>query len=214
VKKSFLFGFVLVAALCPLTSSAASFACNSNSPLAEALICSDANLSAKDDEMATIYRVLRIRKIYNPSQKELKTEQLTWLRNRNSCKNIACLNQAYEIRIQELKYYKTRIYEVAVSPPECSNTSISDIGARLDGSSPKEVGTAINYRNGLFGVSYGYIPTISERSRVGDRVKVCWISRFLNCPPGDNRGNTYRTTNLRTGEQWELPDASHLCGGA
>ena len=214
MKKSFLFGFVLVAALCPLTSSAASFACNSNSPLAEALICSDANLSAKDDEMATIYRVLRIRKIYTPSQKELKAEQLAWLRNRNSCENIACLNQAYETRIQELKYYKTGIYEVAVSPPECSNTKIDWLGARLGDSSPKDSGTSIGYQNGLANHSYGYVPAISERSRVGDRVKVCWISRVLNCPPGDNRGNTYRTTNLRTGEQWELPDASHVCGGA
>ena len=118
MKKSLLFVFVLVAALSSLASHAVTFTCSTNSPLAEALICSDANLSTKDDEMAAAYRVLRIRKMYTPSQKELKTEQLAWLSNRNSCKNIACLNQAYETRIQELKYYKTGIYEVAVSPPE------------------------------------------------------------------------------------------------
>jgi uncharacterized protein len=214
VKKFLPFIFALIAALCPLTSSAVSFACSSNSPLAEALICSDANLSAKDDEMATIYRVLRMRRMHTPTQKELKTEQLAWLSNRNSCKNLACLNKAYDTRILALNEYKSSIFEVSVYPPQCSNTSISDIGARLDGSSPKETGTAINYRNGLFGVSYDYVPAISERSRVGDRVKVCWISKFLNCPMGDNRGNTYQTTNLRTGEKWELPDASHVCGGA
>ena len=214
MKKSLLLVFVLIAALSSLASHAVTFTCSTNSPLAEALICSDANLSAKDDEMAAAYRVLRIRKMYTPSQKELKTEQLAWLSNRNSCKNIACLNQAYEIRIQELKHYKTGIYEVAVSPPECSNTKIDWLGARLSDSSPKVSGTSIGYQNGLANHSYGYVPAISERSRVGDRVKVCWISRFLNCPPGDNRGNTYRTTNVRTGEQWELPDASHVCGGA
>jgi uncharacterized protein len=214
VKKSHFFVLVLVAALSPLRSEAVTFVCNSNSPLAEALICANANLSAKDDEMAAIYRVLRKRNMITPSQKELKTEQIKWLSNRNSCNNISCLNQVYDERIRELNEYKSRIFEVSVSPPKCTDTSISDIGARLVGSSPKEAGTAIRYRNGLFGVSYDYIPAISARSRVGDAVKICWISRFANCPPGDNRGNTYRTTNLRTGENWELPDAQHLCGGA
>lgn len=214
MKKFLPFVFALVAALCPLTSSAVSFACNSNSPLAETLICSDANLSAKDDAMATIYRVLRKRNMYTPPQKVLKTEQLGWLSNRNSCKNLACLNQAYDTRILELNEYKSGIYEVPVSPPKCTDTSIFWLGARLGETSPKESGTSINYQNGIANHSYDYVPAISERSRVGDRVKICWISRFLNCPMGDTRGNTYRTTNLRTGEKWELPDASHVCGGA
>ena len=214
MKKSHFFVLVLVAALSPLRSDAVTFVCNSNSPLAEALICANANLSVKDDEMAAIYRVLQKRNMITPSHKELKTEQLKWLSNRNSCNNISCLNQVYDARILELNQYKSGIYEVPVSPPKCTDTSISGVGARLDGSSPKEAGTAINYHNGLFGVSYDYIPAISARSRVGDAVKVCWISRFANCPPGDNRGNKYRTTNLRTGENWQLFDAGHLCGGA
>ena len=214
MKKFLPFVFALIAALCPLTSSAVSFACSSNSPLAEALICSDANLSAKDDEMATIYRVLRERRMNIPTQKELKTEQLAWLSNRNSCKNLACLNKAYDTRILELNEYKSGIFEVSVYPPQCSITKIDWMDARLSNSSPKESGTSIGYQNGLANHSYDYVPAISERSRVGDRVKVCWISRYLNCPIGDNRGNRYRTTNLRTGEKWELLDASHLCGGA
>jgi uncharacterized protein YecT (DUF1311 family) len=214
MKKFPIFALALVAVMSPLTSGAVTFACTPNSPLAEVLICADVNLSAKDDEMATIYKELRKRKMYVPSKEELKTEQLKWLSYRNSCRNTICLNSAYQTRIRELNEYKNGIYEVSVYPPQCSSTVISNIGSRLEGASPKEVGISIIYRNGLSGVSYDYVPAISERSRINDPVKVCWVSMYANCPPGDNRGNTYQTTNLRTGEKWELPDAMHVCGGA
>ena len=35
-----------------------------------------------------------------------------------------------------------------------------------------------------------------------------------NCPPGDERGKEYQTTNRRTGGSWNLPDSQHSCGGA
>jgi hypothetical protein len=36
----------------------------------------------------------------------------------------------------------------------------------------------------------------------------------LPCPPGDDRGRVYKTTNLRTRETWTLPDSQYSCGGA
>ena len=35
-----------------------------------------------------------------------------------------------------------------------------------------------------------------------------------HCPPGDERGKVYCTTNLRNHEHWTLPDSEHACGGA
>jgi hypothetical protein len=34
------------------------------------------------------------------------------------------------------------------------------------------------------------------------------------CPPGDDRGKTYKATNLRTKKSWEAMDSEHMCGGA
>lgn len=35
-----------------------------------------------------------------------------------------------------------------------------------------------------------------------------------DCPPGDDRGRVYETTNLRTHEVWQTHDDPHMCGGA
>jgi len=116
----------------------------------------------------------------------------------------------------------TMPYEKKISRPLCEFTTILEITARIGTMSngrfvagdPREVGSAINYANGIYGVSYEYIPAISERSRVGDRMRLCLVSRYVNCPKGDDRGKTYAAENLRTGEKWSLPDAQHMCGGA
>jgi hypothetical protein len=52
------------------------------------------------------------------------------------------------------------------------------------------------------------------RSRVRDRVRMCLVSVPELCPSHDDRGRTYRTTNLRTRESWTLPDDTRVCGGA
>ena len=43
---------------------------------------------------------------------------------------------------------------------------------------------------------------------------MCLIQIPYPCPPGDNRGRLYKTTNLRTHRSWTLRDAEHMCGGA
>jgi uncharacterized protein len=62
-------------------------------------------------------------------------------------------------------------------------------------------------------VSYNRDAAVA-RSRVGDQVSICLIFRPRDCPSGDDRGRIYFTMNLRTKEHWEMPDASHMCGGA
>jgi hypothetical protein len=74
-------------------------------------------------------------------------------------------------------------------------------------------GSAVSFTNGGYQVSYERVPPI-ERSRRGDPVRMCLVQLPAHCPPGDNRGRLYRTTNLRTRQAWVLQDSEHMCGGA
>lgn len=100
---------------------------------------------------------------------------------------------------------------------QCTNTTIKDVTTRLqEGPTYKPVpgsGSAIDFVNGGYQVSYDTIDEITQ-SRAGDPVTMCLVSIPKGCPPGDNRGLTYKTTNLRTYGTWTLPDAEHMCGGA
>jgi hypothetical protein len=100
---------------------------------------------------------------------------------------------------------------------QCSNTAIKDVATRLvDGSTNKPIpgsGSAVDFANGGYQVSYDTVAAITQ-SRAGDPVTMCLVSIPQNCPPGDDRGRTYKTTNLRTHGVWTLPDAEHGCGGA
>jgi hypothetical protein len=94
---------------------------------------------------------------------------------------------------------------------ECVATSVKDVSSRLEG--VPDSGSAIEYANGVYQVSYDTIAGITA-SRAGDRIKLCLTALPSNCPPGDDRGKTYRATNLRTNKSWEAPDSEHMCGGA
>jgi hypothetical protein len=100
---------------------------------------------------------------------------------------------------------------------DCTSTSINAVGTRLmDGSTGQPVagsGSTVSFDNGGSQVSYDTVAGI-ERSKPGDPVRMCLVSIPTGCPKNDNRGRVYRTTNLRTHEQWTLPDSQHMCGGA
>ena len=95
----------------------------------------------------------------------------------------------------------------------CSETMISFIGGRLEGDDRFETGTAVQFDNGGVQISYDRVDGAAN-SRIGDPVRICLVSIPEGCPPGDDRGRIYATTNLRTGASWEMPDSSHMCGGA
>jgi uncharacterized protein len=102
---------------------------------------------------------------------------------------------------------------------QCAMTAIAAIGDRfgnpLEPSNGQDgdPGTGISFANGGDQVSYQREAAI-ERSRIGDPVRMCLIQIPQDCPPGDDRGKVYTTTNMRTGEAWSLPDSQHSCGGA
>jgi hypothetical protein len=93
----------------------------------------------------------------------------------------------------------------------CINTSIVSVGTRLE--NVPGSGSAVTFSNGAYQVSYDTVAAV-EQSRAGDPVNLCLVSIPENCPPGDDRGREFKTTNLRTGQVWTLPDSSHQCGGA
>lgn len=100
---------------------------------------------------------------------------------------------------------------------QCVKTTVKSVETRLvDGSTNEPVagsGSAISLANGGYQVSYEQLAAV-DSSRPGDPVEMCLVSIPRDCPPGDDRGREYRTTNLRTHKSWRLPDSEHSCGGA
>ncbi|MGA8448470.1 MAG: hypothetical protein WB766_25270 [Roseiarcus sp.] len=100
---------------------------------------------------------------------------------------------------------------------QCAKTTVKQVEERLmDGATNQPTpgsGSAIEFANGGYQVSYEQEPAV-DRSRPGDPVTMCLVSVPRHCPPGDDRGRMYKTTNLRTRGSWTLPDAEHQCGGA
>jgi hypothetical protein len=94
---------------------------------------------------------------------------------------------------------------------QCTNTTIKTIGTRLDGVT--DSGDAVTYANGGYQVSYGRIEGL-KGARVGDAVKLCLTEMPDDCPPGDDRGKTYKATDLRTHKDWQAMNSEHMCGGA
>lgn len=98
---------------------------------------------------------------------------------------------------------------------QCIETVIASITSRFqaDINADQNDGSAVSFENGGFQVSYEKEQTIIDSS-VGDPVLMCLVSIPEDCPPGDDRGRIYTTTNMRTSESWTLPDSQHSCGGA
>ncbi|MDR3472545.1 MAG: hypothetical protein P4M09_12770 [Devosia sp.] len=94
---------------------------------------------------------------------------------------------------------------------QCTTTTIKAVETRLEGVA--DSGDAVEYANGGYGVSYDQVPGLHS-ARKGDKVTLCLTSLPTDCPKGDDRGKTYKATDMRTHKSWELPDAEHMCGGA
>jgi uncharacterized protein YecT (DUF1311 family) len=119
---------------CPSKSIAASFDCSKAATKVEKMICGDAHLSRLDDDLGRNYSNA-MKKFPNTDQ--LKQEQRAWLKEREKCKNVECLDSEYRERIHELivelePYYdplqldKTELYNFA------KLTSEETIGSELE----------------------------------------------------------------------------------
>jgi uncharacterized protein len=79
----------------------ASFDCGKASSKVEHLICGDHELSILDEHLFIAYR--NAKKYEDP--KRLASEQREWLRRRNLCATIECLQKSYVARLKTLEDY-------------------------------------------------------------------------------------------------------------
>jgi len=79
----------------------ASFDCNKASSKVEHLICEEHELSILDEHLYIAYR--NAKKYEDP--KRLKSEQREWMRRRNFCTTIECLQKSYVARLKTLEDY-------------------------------------------------------------------------------------------------------------
>lgn len=100
----------------PMLSCAASFDCSKAGLLVEKLICTDANVSNLDEELAMTYKAASDTAV---DKNLLKTQQRDWLKQkRNKCGDVDCLVKTYQARIDELSLSKS----ASVSPSSLSPT--------------------------------------------------------------------------------------------
>jgi len=83
----------------PMFGYAASFDCAKAASTTEKLICSNETISKLDEQLATSYKAALEK---STDKTEFKKSQLEWLKQQRTCKDIACLNQLYQSRIDAL----------------------------------------------------------------------------------------------------------------
>lgn len=81
-------------------ASAASFDCKLARSKVENLVCADTALSTLDEQLASVY--IQVRKNSSDERAE-KAMQLAWLKARNTCTDLACIQRVYLSRIAELR---------------------------------------------------------------------------------------------------------------
>ncbi len=99
---------------------------------------------------------------------------------------------------------------------KCAWTRVTDVGSRFadepilpDGSN----GISVSFKSGLSLIAYTSNPAI-EKTKIGARVQVCLVQEMRGCPPGDDRGKTYRVYDPLQGIAWSMGEDLHICGGA
>jgi hypothetical protein len=204
----------------PVCANPPSFDCNLAQTPDEVAICQDPELSALDvlGEMGFEY-VARTQ-----GKAQARSIGRPFLNARHACgSDVNCIG---EVQGQAIAKWKS--LGAPISPPEaasgvddalpetlgaCARSHIVGIEGRLSGDTSFESGTVVIFSNRGHQVSYDRETAIIG-SRIGDPVSICLVHMPSNCPPGDDRGRVYVTTNQRTGGSWSLPDAEHECGGA
>ena len=204
-----------------------SFDCEKAKKADEIAICDSKLLSELDSLLAFAYEEVQ----ETASKEEAREIARDAMADRGKCGSDAdCIMGVQVILLQHFQELGALIEipdwattEGPVYPPDalpteigqCVETAIASITSRFqaDINADQNDGSAVSFENGGFQVSYEKEQSII-RSEVGDRVLMCLVSIPKDCPPGDDRGRIYTTTNQRTNESWTLPDSQHSCGGA
>ena len=95
--------------------SAASFDCAKASSPYEKAVCSNANLSSLDDQLALVYKDARAK---SADPEGLKKDQIEWIKSTRQCSNdIGCIEKAYRTRITNLSAPTTANTVQPAQPP-------------------------------------------------------------------------------------------------
>lgn len=91
---------------------AASFDCQKAETVTEKAICEHRLLNDADVKMSTSYHILR-RMVPMGTRSVIQRDQVKWLQFRDQClESVSCLNQAYNMRQQQLDLQFQRIYKL------------------------------------------------------------------------------------------------------
>lgn len=204
------------------SASAVSFDCRRATFPDERAVCADPGLSELDDQASVAFAQAR-----RTSGDQVVGVGRRFLASRRACgADRACIAQIYHAMADAYRGLGANARAPSVAHAlnlpklvgQCVTTTVADVTPRLDpGRKPIledfDSGTSVDFANGGHQVSYDREEALLE-SRVGDPIRMCLVSTPRNCPPNDNRGRVYSTTNLRTRQSWSLPDSQHTCGGA
>jgi uncharacterized protein len=99
-KRLFHILLTLLPALVGTAAEAAGFDCTLAQGKVETMICADSSVSKLDEQLNAIY--VQFRKT-SGSEKAEKALQIAWLKNRDNCDDLTCLQRVYAARIAELQ---------------------------------------------------------------------------------------------------------------
>lgn len=93
---------VSVLAVFASTAQAVSFDCQKAKTFIEKAICQNPDLSQLDDELGSLYQIALTD---NKTPAVFKKQQLTWLKQRDTCQTVDCVKKSYKQRIATLNKY-------------------------------------------------------------------------------------------------------------
>lgn len=222
--------------LLPVSAAgAAGFDCAKATTADERAVCADERLSDLDSLLGRAYAEAKKAATFD----DVKQVAQDFLADRKACRSdAACILASYVSVLGQLQMRGARDgvpasitaetiaggrAPLASGLPEtvgqCVATTIDSVHPRIgDPDQPiqdedYDAGTGVEFGNGGYQVSYDREAALIE-SKPGDPVVMCLVALPHRCPPGDDRGRVYTTTNQRTGATWTMADSQHLCGGA
>lgn len=121
-----------------LTVNAASFDCGKAGTNIEKQICASVQLNQLDEDLARKYKIL-MASIDDGQKNALIKDQKSWLAQRNSCTNSACIEEAYKSRIKDFckNTVLSRLDECRASDNVLTGTHGRDSSLGFEATSPQ-----------------------------------------------------------------------------
>jgi len=121
----------------PSTSNSASFDCSKATHSSEKLICNNADLSDLDDSLSRLFKSERISSD-NPDQ--LKSDQISWIKQVRECTDVKCIKDLYVERIAQL----TKLPPIQATLPEVQKEVTTTPNTTIENQAPPPVSVSPN----------------------------------------------------------------------